>query len=104
MEAWSTSVKIEIDKEVLQAVLDVAVGSMDFGSGFLDLEEIEALRTCAEVLGVDPMDVTPEKMQCSFGAPHTMNTFVWGGLPPGSVCTKCRHYVSKKNRKNEDSE
>jgi hypothetical protein len=45
--------------EDLQTVFDTAVGSLDFSSGFLDNDEVLALRRVAVVLGVDPMKATP---------------------------------------------
>ena len=50
---------ITMPKVLLQVLFDTAVGSMDFGSGFLDDEEVKALRQVAELLGVDPMAGTP---------------------------------------------
>ena len=35
---------VTIDRAVLQATFDTAIHSMDFGSGFLDDEEVVALR------------------------------------------------------------
>jgi hypothetical protein len=66
---------------------------MDFGSGFLDDEEVEMLRRYAEAIGVDPMEATPEPMKCKYGAPHMINTVVWGALPAGTVCMRCRKHV-----------
>lgn len=54
---------LEIDFAVLQKVFDTAVNSMNFGSGFLDDEEVEALRECALALGVDPMNGTPDNFK-----------------------------------------
>lgn len=45
--------------EDLQVLFDVAVGSLDFASGFLDNDEVRALRRVAKVLGVDPLKATP---------------------------------------------
>ena len=61
---------IEIDENVLKVVFDVAVESMDFGSGFLCDEEVDALRACAVRLGVDPMVATPENFKCKFVGKH----------------------------------
>lgn len=61
---------MEIDREALQAVFDVAVGSMDFSSGFLDHEEVLALRRVAVALGVDPMFATPNNFECEFSGKH----------------------------------
>ena len=41
------------------ALLDLAVGSLDFGSGFWDNEQTEVARKCAVVVGLDPATVTP---------------------------------------------
>jgi hypothetical protein len=56
--------------EIWQAVFDVAVGSMDFGSGFLDDEEVEALRAAAGILGVDPDTATPRQFICKYRGHH----------------------------------
>lgn len=61
---------VTIRKGDLRAVLDVATGSMDFGSGFLDNEQTEALRKAASILGIDPLVVTPAAFACQYGAPH----------------------------------
>lgn len=62
--------KIEIDRELLQSVFDLAVGSMDFGSGFMVDDDVVALRAIAVLLGVDPMLGTPDGFKCKYGAPH----------------------------------
>lgn len=54
---------ISVPKELLQKVFDSAVGSMNFNSGFLDDEEVEALRTIAMLLGVDPWIATPPEFK-----------------------------------------
>jgi len=55
---------ISVDKRDLQIVFDTAVHSMDFGSGFLDDEEVTALRAVAVLLGVDPLVATPDNFRC----------------------------------------
>lgn len=57
-----------IKKETLQALFDIAVGSMDFGSGFLDKEEVDVLRDVAELLGVNPSVGTPPEYRTKY--PH----------------------------------
>lgn len=49
-----------------RAVFDIAVGSMDFGSGFLDDEEVQMLRAAAVDLGVDPMEATPSDFKSKY--------------------------------------
>lgn len=61
---------MEIPKEVLQIVFDTAIQSMEFGSGFLDDEEVGGLRACAVILGVDPDVATPENFKCKYSGRH----------------------------------
>jgi hypothetical protein len=58
---------IKIPRDVLQKTFDTAVGSMDFGSGFLDNEEVDALRAYAVLLGVDVAEATPEDFKKQYG-------------------------------------
>ena len=51
--------QITIPKATAQILFDALVHSMDFGSGFLDTQEVEALRGMAAALGVDPREATP---------------------------------------------
>lgn len=46
--------------ELLRAVFDIATNSLDFGSGFLDDEDVEQLRAVARILEVDPWLATPD--------------------------------------------
>jgi hypothetical protein len=50
---------ITIPRSIVQRLLDITIGSTDYCSGFLDDEEVEALRAVAVALGVDPMKATP---------------------------------------------
>lgn len=59
---------ITIPKLTAQILFDALVHSMDFGSGFLDTEEVEALRGMAVALGVDPSEATPHEFKS--GYPH----------------------------------
>lgn len=65
--------KVQIEVEELKATFDIAVHSMDFGSGFLDNEEVEHLRKVAEILGLDPMDATPRNFRKQY--PHAFTPF-----------------------------
>lgn len=58
----------EIATEDLRALFDVAVGSMNFTSGFLDTEEVEVLQRAAVAIGVDPMVATPKEFATQY--PH----------------------------------
>jgi hypothetical protein len=66
----------EIDDQVLRALFDVAVSSMDFGSGFLDDEEVVSLRRAAEIIGVDPMAATPDNFKCKYRQHHAAMAYL----------------------------
>jgi hypothetical protein len=65
--------KVRIELEDLKALFDVAVNSMDFGSGFLDTDEVNMLRRVAVVIGVDPMAGTPPEF--SKRIPHNFTPY-----------------------------
>jgi len=78
-----TSDRVTVDRTMLQIVFDVAVNSLDFGSGFLDDEEVTGLRAIAESLGVDPMVATPEKFRCKYAGQHEL-------LKDTTLCRFCQ--------------
>lgn len=59
---------IQVELEDAKALLDIAVTSMDWGSGFLDHDEVEALRKFSVQIGVDPMAATPDEWRSQY--PH----------------------------------
>lgn len=59
---------IVIPIDIARKAFDIAVGSMDFGSGFLDNDEVDALRAFAVSLGVNPMEATPHGFRAQY--PH----------------------------------
>lgn len=61
---------VTLRKGDLRALLDVATGSMDYGSGFLDNEQVEALRLIAPLLGIHPDTVTPTNFICQYTGTH----------------------------------
>lgn len=65
-ETWLSADETVVKTEHLQILFDALVQSMDFGSGFLDTEEVEALRAIAEDLGVDPMVATPSAFKAQY--------------------------------------
>jgi hypothetical protein len=82
---------VPVPRLSVQILLDVVVSSLDFGSGMLDDEEVNALRGVAELLGIDPMIATPNNFRCKHdGGLHQWNTQQWGGCAPGTVCMYCR--------------
>lgn len=92
----TTTGTVTIDCEVLRAVFDTAVHSMDFGSGFLDDEEVQALRACAIVLGVEPRIATPRNFVCKYehGGEHDAKpsgTGLW--------CSRCHTHLPKPEQR-----
>lgn len=97
---------VTIPLATAQVVFDALVHSMDFGSGFLDTEEVDALRGLAVALGVDPATATPTEFVKQY--PHAFKPMtdprtierVFGlvknewqdrsalGLPPGFVLVR----------------
>jgi hypothetical protein len=65
--------KIEVPKLAIQIMFDALCASLDFGSGFLDTEEVDALRAVAVILGVDPMTATPSGFVTQY--PHTYTNY-----------------------------
>lgn len=57
---------VTIERPKLQALLDLAVSSLDFGSGFWDQDEALAARHAAELLGLCPNAVTPGNIKMFF--------------------------------------
>lgn len=60
--------------EAIMDVYDIAVNSMDMGSGFLDDEEVGNLRTLGKVIGAEHFDYQSDK------------------------CLSCGHFYDKHNR------
>lgn len=58
--------KVLVPLDDLRVLFDTAVGSMDFGSGFLDDAEVKVLRNFAEKIGLDPMQATPTNFRKRF--------------------------------------
>lgn len=59
---------MNIEKEAVQRLFDMVCNSMDFGSGFLESEDVEVLRDVAVKLGVDPVVGTPYEFRRNY--PH----------------------------------
>lgn len=68
--------QISIYDGALRALFDIAVSSMDFGSGFLDDEEVSHLRAVAVILGVDPMRGTPDNFKCKYRGHHEAEPYL----------------------------
>lgn len=99
---------VSIRKGDLRAIMDVGTMSMDFGSGFLDNEQVQALRKGAEILGIDPLVVTPSNFTCQYNPPHQWkeSTYYYATRPPTSRaarqprrswrCVRCGSHTSEE--------
>ncbi len=81
---------VEIERAKLQALLDVAINSMDFGSGFWDQEDANAARWAAEALGLCPNAATPSNILEHFPPCEGL----WRRVPPPYVGYDGRSYQS----------
>lgn len=73
-----------IAEEDLKTIFDLAVNSLDFGSGFWDQPEVDVARRLAEVLGLDPFETaTPREMKANY--PHAFLPFY------GGECVRLTH-------------
>lgn len=88
---------IPIRKGDLRALLDTVTGSMDYGSGFLDNEEVEIIRAIAVMLDIDPNKVTPDNFWCQYSGLHrwvwqpARDGYTWDRVP-GWYCIACQKW------------
>lgn len=69
-----TQKMIKMRFEAAQRVFDALVNSMDFGSGFLETDDVVALRELATAIGVDPNVGTPREFTAQY--PHPFEAAV----------------------------
>lgn len=62
--------EILVPDATARAVFDIAIHSLDFGSGFLDNEQVDRLRDMAGYLGVDPREATPSEHRRRYCTGH----------------------------------
>lgn len=78
----------QVPTEDLKALFDIAVGSLNFGSGFLDSDEVEVLRRIAVLIGVDPMVGTPKEFAKQYPHTYQERPKTW---PPSAWADRCDH-------------
>lgn len=78
---------ISVPREDLRALFDVAVGSMNFTSGFLDTDEVNMLRRVAILIAVDPMNATPSEFRRQYK--HSFKAYVDARHGPTKTCYWC---------------
>lgn len=73
--------------EDVRQLFDLVVHSMDFGSGFLDSDDVTLLRRVAEHIGVDPMVATPSEFKRDYPHPFKRHK-MWNGVF-SDACDAC---------------
>ncbi len=76
-----TDPTVAVPTEDLRTMFDIAVGSLNFVSGFLDSDEVDVLRRVAVQIGVDPMAGTPKEFALRTAHPHTPEYPSWSTGP-----------------------
>jgi hypothetical protein len=87
---------ITVPLDDLQALFDTAINSMDFGSGFLDHEEVVILRRFATLLDVEKMTATPDNFRKQFThhyRPQMRTVYDW---------TVLDHFERAKTKRDEE--
>lgn len=83
---------VQLQRDHAQRIFDALVSSLDFGSGFLGDEDVEALRALAVLLGVNPMLGTPREFASSYA--HSVlridGTTAHGHKHDPATCWDCR--------------
>lgn len=76
-----TDPTIAVPTEDLRTLFDIAVGSLNFVSGFLDSDEVDALRRVAVQISVDPMAGTPKEFALRTAHQFVPDTEGWTDGP-----------------------
>ena len=59
-----------VSREMVQALIDLALTGDKACSGRMDDEEVMALRAAAVAIGMDPMEATPQHFKCKYRGHH----------------------------------
>lgn len=59
---------VQVPKALIQVLFDLTTNTMDFGSGFYDDEEQEAMVFLANLLGIDPLLAIQKSHKCMWRA------------------------------------
>jgi hypothetical protein len=98
---YTDTTPVTVTIGMLQALLDAISGSLDFGSGFLNNEEVEVMRAVAGLIGVDPDRVTPPEYMCLYRGFHTFPESRRGGERP--FCRSCGVDFGAMSRENKEN-
>lgn len=61
---------VTIRREDAQRIFDVAVGADSACSGYMETDDVHAMRRLAVALGVDPNECTPDQFASQYPHPH----------------------------------
>ena len=98
--------KVELKPNVIlpfedaQALFDMVCNSMDFGSGFLETNDVNVLRKVAVAIGVDPMVATPSEFKTQYRhtfVKRTEDTITYKNMKWGLDDLERRHKESFKD-------
>lgn len=78
---------VTMRRDHAQIIFDALVGSLNFGSGFLCDDDVEALRALAVLIGVNPAEGTPSEYQSQY-AHHFSGEH--GSKHDPATCWDCR--------------
>ncbi len=76
-EPTVTDPAVTVPTDDLRALFDIATSSLNFGSGFLDSDEVQVLRRTAVAIGVDPMAGTPKEFALRTAHPFVAEYDNW---------------------------
>jgi hypothetical protein len=68
------------DDDLIRHLLDLATESLDYGSGFMDNDDVETLRAAAVRVGVDPWTVTPDNHKPNYCPGHEWSEWQEAGF------------------------
>lgn len=95
---WVDGTGWTVSADVTHAVMDVydiAINSMDFGSGFLSTEEVGNLRTLGKAIGADRFDYQHDKcLRCG----HQYNQHYKTKKNCRSIKCSCTGFISPEKR------
>lgn len=93
---------VTIPRELVLALIDMALTGDSGMSGWMDDEEVTKLRAAAEAAGMDPLEATPRNFRCKYRGSHVLRDKDWYRVVrgPNKVvdvrrCTECHHWEER---------
>lgn len=97
---------MEIADEKLQRLFDMIIHSLDFGSGFLEDDDVVLLRDIAKQLGVNPQIATPDDFRSQYNHVFEQHSARAIEVRPerAGECAHCRKSIDAPCHKGEMKE